>query len=348
MAAEGLTSVLYVEDDEQVVDAVSVAFEGEFDLTVVSSSEEALKVIQSRSFDVIISDYLMPKMNGIEFLSLLRSGPLKTVPFILFTGKVSEEIANQVADREYFYYVSKGTAGIEGLVYAVKDAAVRKRAVDFPAIVFKKLQLLNGTILHDWNNNDLATGAYVSIIEEGADTDSIRVLCEKIATIQKKNLKLREESKIIHQVGAVNNWFLLRETLFKVREDFKDFIFINEIPEDIEIFANPTVFSIVANILLDNSGRHGQRVSEIHLSFAKRGKNAVFSYRDNGVGVVPENKSRIFDRRVGENSGWGLYLAKEIMNLFGGDIVESGTLGEGACFEIIIPFCLYRHGLKKE
>lgn len=347
MEESALTSVLYVEDDEQMVEVVAEAFREEFELVAVSNSEDGLKLIQKRSFDVIISDYRMSQINGIEFLKLLRAGPLKTTPFILFTGKAGEEIINEVADREYFYYVSKGVGALDELVYVAKDAAVRKKAADFPIAAFKKLQLLNATILHDWKNNEFAESAYVSLIEEETNIDSIRAMCKKIATLHLKNFKLREESKILHQVGVDNDWLSLNSAISKMKENI-DIVFVNEIPEDIEIFVNPLSFSIVGNILVDNSQRHGQRVSKINVSFIKNDKDIRFCYRDNGVGVVPENKKYIFDRGVGKNSGWGLYLAKEILNLFDGDIVETGTFGEGACFEIIIPFCLYRHALKKQ
>ncbi|MDD4531809.1 MAG: HAMP domain-containing sensor histidine kinase, partial [Candidatus Pacebacteria bacterium] len=276
-----------------------------------------------------------------------RDGPSKTTPFILFTGKVGKEIASEVSDREYFYYIPKGIGALEELVYVAKDAAVRKRAADFSANAFKKMQLLNATILHDWKNNEFTEDAYIFMIEEEKDIEKIRAMCKKIANLHSKNLRLREESKTLHQVGVDNGWFSLDSEISKIKNGV-DIAFVNEIPEGMEIFANPLVFSIVGSILIDNSLRHGQRVSRIHTSFVKSDKDVRFLYKDNGVGVVPENKKRIFDRGVGKNSGWGLYLAREILNLFDGDIIETGTFGEGACFEIMIPFCLYRHGLKKE
>jgi len=343
-----LTSVLCVEDDEQVVEIMREFFGREFDLVTVSNPEEGIEIARSRSFDLIISDYQMDNMNGIELLKRLRRILSKTTPFILFTGKVSEEIVNEVTDREYFYYVSKGVGAFEKLLYIAKDAAVRKRAIDFPINVVKVLQILNSTTLHDWKNYDMSGKMYCEMIEEETDIKKIKEYSKKIAISFKKNQKLREESKVFHEVNDENGWYLLKDILPQKSEDYPKLVFVNEIPEDIEIFASMKIFSRVMEILVDNSMRHGQRVSEVRFSLIKGDKDARFIYKDNGVGIVPENKKYIFNRGFGNNTGLGLFLAKESMYLSGGDIVETGTVGQGACFEIKVPFCLYRHTLKKE
>jgi signal transduction histidine kinase len=94
--------------------------------------------------------------------------------------------------------------------------------------------------------------------------------------------------------------------------------------------------------LLDNSIRHGQRVTHIHVSYQLKGDNLLVRWEDNGVGVPDEEKERIFERGFGKNTGLGLFLVREILSLTGITIKENGTSGEGVCFEINLPNGAYR------
>jgi sensor histidine kinase regulating citrate/malate metabolism len=63
---------------------------------------------------------------------------------------------------------------------------------------------------------------------------------------------------------------------------------------------------------------------------------------DNGTGVPNEEKEKIFLRGVGENTGFGLFLIREILSITDIEIQETGVYGEGACFEITVPKDKYR------
>lgn len=56
----------------------------------VTSPEEALARLQTGSYDCIVSDYQMPRLNGIELAKKIRE--LSDIPFILYTGRASEEV----------------------------------------------------------------------------------------------------------------------------------------------------------------------------------------------------------------------------------------------------------------
>jgi len=63
---------------------------------------------------------------------------------------------------------------------------------------------------------------------------------------------------------------------------------------------------------------------------------------DDGVGIAAGDKSRIFERGFGKNTGLGLFLTKEILAITGITIRETGTPGSGARFEITVPKGTYR------
>jgi signal transduction histidine kinase len=63
---------------------------------------------------------------------------------------------------------------------------------------------------------------------------------------------------------------------------------------------------------------------------------------DNGIGIPPGEKEKIFEKGIGKNTGLGLFLAKEILSITGITIRENGTPGKGAMFEITVPKGMYR------
>jgi signal transduction histidine kinase len=70
----------------------------------------------------------------------------------------------------------------------------------------------------------------------------------------------------------------------------------------------------------------------------------VIVLEDNGVGIPPGEKERIFGRGTGRNTGYGLFISREILSITGLTIRETGTFGAGARFEIRVPEGAFRLG----
>ncbi len=95
---------------------------------------------------------------------------------------------------------------------------------------------------------------------------------------------------------------------------------------------------------MDNSLRHGENVTEIRLSPRLAGTGElILVYEDNGVGIRLEDKERIFERGFGKHTGFGLFLAREILAITGITITENGAPGKGARFEMAVPEGAYRY-----
>jgi signal transduction histidine kinase len=106
--------------------------------------------------------------------------------------------------------------------------------------------------------------------------------------------------------------------------------------DGIEVYADQLLPKVFFN-LLDNTLRHGEQVTRVHLSADWHGEDLVLSWEDNGVGVEAREKERIFERGVGKNTGFGLFLVREILAITGITIIEIGTPNEGARFQITVP-----------
>jgi PAS domain S-box-containing protein len=101
--------VLYI-DDEPVLLEITKAFlelDGGIEVTVMESGVEALTALRTQVFDVIVSDYQMPAMDGLGLLRALKEGG-STLPFILFTGKGREDVAIEAINRGADFYLQKG------------------------------------------------------------------------------------------------------------------------------------------------------------------------------------------------------------------------------------------------
>jgi PAS domain S-box-containing protein len=102
-------SVLYVDDDPILLETTKLFLERKhgFSIDTALSAPEALEQLKTRRFDIIISDYQMPDMDGIEFLKYLRSSG-NSIPFIIFTGKGREEVVVEAYKAGADSYVLKG------------------------------------------------------------------------------------------------------------------------------------------------------------------------------------------------------------------------------------------------
>ena len=126
--------VIHVDDDTQFSD-LTVEFLESIDerLTVESIPDPtaALEVIDPEGYDCVISDYDMPEMNGIAFLESVRER-FPDLPFILFTGKGSEEVASDAISAGVTDYLQKnpGSDQFRLLANRITNAVEQRRATE--------------------------------------------------------------------------------------------------------------------------------------------------------------------------------------------------------------------------
>jgi len=100
---------LLIDDEEIILDVTSrfLKRSGRISATCCNSGDQAFELLKTEKFDVIISDYDMPEMNGIRLLVRLRSEGIHT-PFILFTGRGREEVVIEALNNGASHYLRKG------------------------------------------------------------------------------------------------------------------------------------------------------------------------------------------------------------------------------------------------
>jgi PAS domain S-box-containing protein len=101
-------AVLLVDDNMQLLDLTATFLKrerDEFDVETVTCAKDGLAYVAEHEVDAIVSDYEMPGLDGLEFLERVRED--SDIPFILFTGKGSEQIASEAISRGVTDYLQK-------------------------------------------------------------------------------------------------------------------------------------------------------------------------------------------------------------------------------------------------
>ncbi|MHA1973551.1 MAG: response regulator, partial [Candidatus Hodarchaeales archaeon] len=103
--------VLHCDDEQSFLEMTKTYLEAFFDdlkIELEVSPTRALERIKEAEFDVIVSDYQMPELTGLELLEKIRLDGIET-PFIMFTGKSREEVAIKALNLGADFYIQKGS-----------------------------------------------------------------------------------------------------------------------------------------------------------------------------------------------------------------------------------------------
>jgi len=109
MADEAGETIVIVDDEEMVLTSLSsfLMLETEYNVVTFLSPSEAFEYIKNNSADLVISDYLMPEMDGISFLAKVREVKPE-IPRIILTGYADKENAIKAINEVGLYqYIEK-------------------------------------------------------------------------------------------------------------------------------------------------------------------------------------------------------------------------------------------------
>ena len=123
--------ILHVEDDSTFAELTAEFLHqiaDSFEILTAHDATTALELLDEESIDCIVSDYDMPGLNGLEFLDQVRQRD-PDIPFIIFTGRGSEEVASEAISRGVTDYLQKsgGREQYELLANRITNAIDRYR-----------------------------------------------------------------------------------------------------------------------------------------------------------------------------------------------------------------------------
>ena len=225
------------------------------------------------------------------------------------------------------------------LLVACRDITERKRAEEALALASRKLKLLSGITRHDITNQLTVQGGYLEILEDTPLDPTTNEYFQKVNTATKRIAAMIQFTKEYEQIGVhAPAWQDCRTLVDTAAKDapLGQVTVKNDFPAGTEVFADPLVVKVCYN-LMDNAVRYGGKITTIRFSSLESGDDHLVVCEDDGDGIPVEEKEKIFERGFGKNTGLGLALSREVFDITGITIRETGEPGKGARFEMTVP-----------
>ncbi len=298
---------------------------------------ERSRLVRARFRKVVAPEFLEPWDR--YFLNVLKGAARQSCPLVL----VRADGGTFPARLECARIIDPETGRITVRVI-LSDITYIRQAEDALRIANKKLNLLSGITRHDINNDLLTLNGFLELLHEKIKDPALEQFFSRIADASNRIFVTIRFTKEYEQIGVkAPVWQDCRTLIDTAAEQIPagKVVVKNDIPAGFLVFADPLVVRVYS-ILMDNAVRHGGKITTIRFSVENHNGNPVVIYDDDGDGIPATDKERIFDRGYGKNTGFGLTLAREILDITGITILETGVFGTGARFNLTIPKGAYR------
>ncbi|MDK2916478.1 MAG: hypothetical protein PWR25_1035 [Euryarchaeota archaeon] len=236
--------------------------------------------------------------------------------------------------------------GAPSILISLRDVTERQQAEEALQQANKKLNLLSSITRHDINNQLQILNGYLTLLQEKNTDPLFADMLSQAAAASRRIASMIQFTKEYEEVGVhLLVWQNLRLLVADAGRNARldGVALVNEIADGVEVFADPLIADVFFN-LIDNSLRHGERTTTIRFVSGICDGDCVVVCEDDGEGVLVDLKEKIFERGFGKNTGFGLFLSREVLGITGITIRETGEPGKGARFEITIPKGQYRGG----
>jgi PAS domain S-box-containing protein len=220
------------------------------------------------------------------------------------------------------------------------DITERKQAEDALLRVNQKLNVLSQLTRKDLTNQTFVLSSYLELVKNQlAGQERIIETVEKGAQAVRLIHETIAYSKDYQDMGAKPpKWQNVKMALLLGLSHISIGEILHSIEtEDLEIFADP-LLEKVCQRLFENSVKHGDHVTRIRVWHTVTPEGATIFFEDDGIGIPQEKKEQIFLRSAGTRASRGsLIFVKEILDITGITIRETGEPGKGARFEMTVP-----------
>jgi PAS domain S-box-containing protein len=206
----------------------------------------------------------------------------------------------------------------------------------------EKLQVVGSLTRHDVRNKLAVIKSNAYLLKKLAITNpALDRYLERINFAVNDADVLFEFSSVYEKIGVEATTDIAVEATFKeaaaMFSSLQNIKILNEC-HNLNVTADSLLRQLFYN-LIDNSLKHGEKVTQIRLHFEKGKDKIKLFYEDDGIGISDTNKPKLFTEgfTTGKGSGHGLKLIKRMVDAYGWTIDEEGTPGKGAKFAITIP-----------
>ncbi len=372
-------TILIVEDDLHLMEGIREILELQgYDVWTALDGQAALELLEQQPTppDLILSDIMMPRMDGYEFFQAVRANPAWVkIPFIFLTAKGERNDVMLGKGMGSDDYIVKPFEAQDLLtIVEAKLRRIREVGEYFEGQVAEIKRKVLTIINHEMRTpltyviaySDMLNRDYANMLERDPD-----------------ELPLNDMRTFLHGINAganrlrrlVENFILLaeletgeaRDTFSWRRERFSDYTVLLhvvanqyrdqarekqaalevEIEEGLPaIIADGEYLTTAIECLVDNAVKFTEQPeTTITLRAYQDGDDVCLSVTDQGRGIPEDELERIFksfyqiDREVYEDqgAGAGLAIVKGVVQLHNGTVSVESVVGQGSTFTIHIP-----------
>ncbi len=364
MKNDDIKNILIVDDQPDNLQAIADIFEREnFPCQVIKApgGEVALRIIERQIPDLVITDWEMPGMDGIELIEKLKqnSGTVD-IPVIMCTGVMtSSENLETALQAGAVDYIRKPVDPVELIA--------RTKANLHLADKYKEIQELNrikdnflSIVSHDLRSPLGNIISFTDMILEEADMFVNKEIIDFISSINKQSDSIFE--MLENLLSWVNDQ---RENLvFDLKTRFlslavisniellynaakaKNITIVNNVNESIKAKFDLILISAVVRNLISNAIKFTPENGTITIDAELKGEFVEVSVRDTGIGIEEARLEKIFDKSsrqttLGTNkergSGLGLKISADFVEKHNGRIWVESEKDKGSKFIFTLP-----------
>ncbi|MFP3388883.1 ATP-binding protein [Brevibacillus sp. SIMBA_040] len=316
--------ILIVDDDPvnlQVLEAILLP--DEYDLTMVTSGKKALAILDTKEWDLVISDIMMPQMSGYELTRIIRTRfTLTELPILLLTARSQPKDIQSGFLAGANDYVTKPVEAIE--IRSRIDALTTIKQV-----VRKQLRLEAAWLQAQIQPHFLFNALQAIVALSEIDLDKMRNLLNEFSNYLRNKFEFQNMDAFVpieDELSLVRSYLYIEKVRFEERLQV-----VWEIDDDYKELIIPF---LTIQPLVENAIRHGimKRTGggKIHIRVSVYEKHAEISVEDDGVGMDEDQLQRIGERKANSRSGVGLRNTDQrLKRHFGTGLHITSTPGSG-------------------
>lgn len=325
---------------------------GDCILIFEAEGKNAGRIVSANRAAAVMHGYTLDELLTMKITDLdspeSGSGARERMQRLLSGEEVRGEVTHVRKDGTTFPLEINGRLFLIGqkkLVLAIdRDISERRHTEKILELATKKQNLLNLITFSDIKNAMFSLRGYIELEKEFMVDDQGLVLLEKEEALIEQVEHWIRFAKDYQNLGVVPPTWQDVTNAFLYAISHLDTTRLHQRSEvdGLEVYAD-SLLETVFYALVENSLEHGESATEITLTSHETEEGLTLVFRDNGIGIPAGMKEAIFDRRHDKKKGMSLFLVREILEITGIAIEESGVPGEGARFEMHIPKNHYRY-----
>lgn len=330
-----------------------------FDVSGVESGEAALVAIAADPPDIVMLDYKMPGMSGLEVLEKLGDES-RDMLVIMITAFATIETAVRATKRGAFDFIAKPFTPSE-LKHTLEKSVssllhgrqARRLAEEKKRVRFEFIRVLG----HELKAPLGAVDQYLELMKQHALGDEMEKYDHVVERCRTRTDGMRkliadlldltriESGEKARTLTCVNVSAVARRVIetHELAAEEREINVALDAPEQAMLTADEGELEIVINNLVSNAIKYNRAGGQVDVAIAHDGDELRIVVRDTGIGLEPNDAARLFNDFVRIKneatrdilgSGLGLSTVKKIAELYGGRATVDSIPGEGSTFTV--------------